>query len=189
MKLSKRRQISVALLVLGLVALVVDRAVLEAGSTGPAAAAASTTDTGDKGSECEDILAELEASVPMLEEACMADRLAELAASYPPDGEAVRDAFCPSESWVRPDRPVKAAAAPVAPRSMAARFVATHQLKAIMLSSDGGSAIIGASFVRVGQTVDGFKLLDLTKTTAVLSGYGERATLHLEGATAAAGGS
>jgi hypothetical protein len=84
-------------------------------------------------------------------------------------GEA-RDAFCPPPAWM-PSKPVQAEAAARKPSAEA--FLRSHALQGILIRGPSKDVIINNRCVRVGQTIDGFKLVRVEDSRAVLVSSGD----------------
>ena len=110
----------------------------------------------------------------------LASRLSALAtktgASTP---EQMRDAFRPVEGWF--NKPVVASTATGPTISPAEKFAADHKLTATSLNTAGGSvAVVDGTLLHVGASLDGYRLISVTRTTALFeSSDGARAQLKL----------
>lgn len=67
------------------------------------------------------------------------------------------------------------------------RFLAAHQLNAVLANEQGGAAIIDGKRFRIGQELDGFRLVLIQRRSVVLEGEGVRVMLSLP--TPSGGGS
>ena len=178
MKLTKSQKVYVAVLVTAVAAFLVDRVFL--GGDGPVEqASAAGPGVG---------AAEAPRSVPpsgASDAPSVGARLAELQEAHPVDLQHVREAFVPSDAWnqqLRPRQPRQDPSQPSAPAGSSSRadeFVAGHRLKSILHLDDGGVALVDDKVVRIGQTVDGFKLIELTENAAVFVLHDQRARLQL----------
>src|SRR5262249_39681143 len=76
---------------------------------------------------------------------------------------SVKDAFCPSQEWVNAATPPPppSPAKPVTPAPVLPRFDQTHTLSGVMLSESSGAAMVDGKLVRIGQSIDGFKLVSV----------------------------
>jgi len=95
----------------------------------------------------------------------------------------VKDAFCPSPSWVgsRDRKPVIEDEPQVnSPEARAQKFVEEHKLQAVAVSSGQGLAIIDGKCLQLGQKIDDFELISITDNTAVLSCEGTKVTLKIK---------
>ena len=104
-------------------------------------------------------------------------RLEQIARRQEPTLEDLRDAFCPSRAWIRRVAPHAPAAAPE--NDLAAEFMQTHNLQAVIVCHQGGCAIVDNRVVNVGQELDGFTLTSVTTRTAVFTSDQTRVTLQL----------
>jgi len=166
MKLTTQQKISFGVLGLAAIAFVVDRCM---SSSAPAAAHGA--------------LVSRAASTPVVRHA--APSISPVQASNPPDNAAAtalsarlqqaadelnaqpacaQDAFTPSRSW----GPVGSSGSAASERlAAAAQFRQKHTLKGCVINSVGGGAFLDGKFIRPGDRVDGFRLVDLTQRTAL----------------------
>jgi len=174
-KLSKRQKVTLAVLILGLGILVVDRAFIlpksaPAGqadfsvqsSTQPASATAGKSAAE---SPLNDKLAKLEA--------IWADRNLDL--------RQTRDAFSVPGSrsgQVWQDGPDQGMSS-ISKSDPVSRFVMRHRLKAVSVSTDKTAAFIDDRFLSVGQELDGFRLVAVDKESATFEAGGKQVTLRL----------
>jgi hypothetical protein len=105
-------------------------------------------------------------------EAGIADRLQEVAQAHPFNFEATRDAFTPAEAWVAARPAVGQADA------NADEFVKKHRLMSVMVVGRTATAQIDGKLLRLGEEIDGFKLVSITKESVILYGDGVRAELR-----------
>ena len=107
--------------------------------------------------------------------AAIADRLEEVAATRRFDLQRVPNAFVPPKSWeVAQTRETVPAG-----RVAAETFELTHTLTGVMASGDGGYAIIDGKTLFMGQELDGFELIRVSQRSAVLESNGVRVELIL----------
>jgi hypothetical protein len=177
MKLNKRQKLLVCLAGLAVIALLVDKFVLRGeGDLGPSAAEA------DQGSP-------LSAPAPTPggpEEPLIAPKstIDERLAAY----DAVnprRDPFVLSEAM----RATLAAAAeqqkeaqqvhPQPETTPADEFAAAHRLEAVLISESGQLAIVDGRPIRVGESLDGFRLAGVETLAAVFERGGQRVRLSI----------
>lgn len=206
---TKSQKVALALLGLAVVAFVVDRFVIGTDETTAVAAAdefepARTASPGTAGRSvaapqpagrsasvvaAENPVASLAAATS--QPASLASRLAALDQAMRLSRDSVADAFRPSAAWVaasQPPPPPDPAAAPAPTQKPAppkvdygAVFAKRHQLTALMNDGRGGMAIVNGRLYKVGQSVGGFRLIDVGLTEAIFLGKGTEVTLKLAG--------
>lgn len=176
---SRKRKVYVAVLALALVALGVDRLVLSPGRTGPKEGEAATprsarTDpaadagvSGDAGRQ----------TTPPAEIIC--ERLADLAKRENLDLANVADAFRPGPKWRKGPPPRAKGPAPPPETPPAEEFKKRHKLVAVMADDEGGKAVIDDVCLRVGDTLDGLKLVAVGDGSAVFAWKDVRVELRL----------
>lgn len=205
---TKSQKVALGLLGLAVVAFVVDRFVIgtdettavaaanefvPAGSAAPAAAGRSVA-APQAAARSAGVAATPNASSPgtaTSQPASLASRLAALDQAMRLSRESVADAFRPSAAWVaasQPPPPPGPAAAPAptpkpAPPKVdhGAVFAKRYQLSALMNDGRGGMAIVNGKLYKVGQSVGGFRLIDVGLTEAIFLGKGTEVTLKLAG--------
>jgi len=174
MVLTKRNKILAVLIGAAVAAFVVDRFVLGYASAGPEQACAAAIPSAETAGGAPD---EAGLRAPPQSPITLADRLAGVAGARGLDGMKVPDAFCPPRSWFGPD-PVRPSAA--AKGDSGRDFLGSHRLTATIVGAGGGGmAIIDGQCVVVGKTVDGFRLVSVTRRQAVLEADGAQVTLRL----------
>jgi len=108
----------------------------------------------------------------------LADRLTAFAASQELDPATTKDAFVPPESWVvRPKPADPPPEPPPPPPEPATRFGDDHTVTAVFLSDQGGGAIVNGRFLRIGGLIDGYRLVRVTASGAVLEAGGRQVEL------------
>jgi hypothetical protein len=93
------------------------------------------------------------------------------------DPLSAHDAFVPAKYWTAA---CINAATPTHAQTTASEFQRDHRLSALMLSGHGGQAIINGQLVRVGHTIDGFKLVAIGPNRATLLNGEILVELHME---------
>jgi len=180
MTLTKRQKVMVAVLGLGVAALAVDKVLLGEEQAGPPSAqlaappgpvatpapipSASATTPGHN------IVAEISALAAGLDG--VRDALALDLSDTP-------DAFCPSETWLWDLRPSEQ----IVTSSQEVRvigFSQRHTLKAVVTHGKGGAAYIDDKYVRVGQVIDGFRLVKVSDRMVTLKAGGVQVELKLQ---------
>lgn len=186
MALTKRQKVMVTVLGLGAMALVVDKALLGEEQVGPpraqaAQAVRAVVPPGPVGRPAEPP----PAPGPVLGDSTVAE-ISALAAGLDTvrdvlalDLSDTRDAFCPSATWLSDLRPVES----IVTSSQEARiidFARGHKLKAVVTHGGGGAAFIDDKYVRVGQVIDGFRLVSVSDRGATLAAKGVQVELKLQ---------
>lgn len=177
MKLSKKQRVSVCVLALAVAALVADRVFLRSDEAPPAEAGAAPV------AGLDELTGTSPSRSPAVEGRSLAARLRELSASADPSSGDVRDAFRLSQAWLAYLSPPKPATA--APESKPKPGRPVHRLTAVILDKDGGRAIVDGKYLRVGQELDGMKLISVSERSAVVESRGTRVELTLESASQA----
>ena len=167
MALTKKQKVLVAVLGVGLGALVLDRTLLRP-QGGPRGASAETAD-GDRttGSPRDNLPAEEP------EKAGVAQRLNELWPSRELNIAGARDPFSLPASWADGDD--EGARRPKA----AAEFLNVHRLTAVVIDGHRSRAFIDDHFASIGDEIDGFELVEVEARSAVFERDGTQVTLWL----------
>ncbi len=173
---TRKRKSLVAVLVLGVAALAVDRFVLTEGSAGPRKVHAAVINTSQTStpSVTDDAAAASQASIP---NASVAGLLTDLGKKYAVQPMSVKDAFRPSPKWLGDFAPQTSDA----PRESGdPGFLQRHRLNAVVVSGNTAAAVINDQYLCVGQELDGYRLVKVSKSSAVLVSNGEQVTLLLD---------
>jgi len=93
-----------------------------------------------------------------------------------------RDIFRLPLAWIGPQKSAELAA-PVAQ----IRFDETHRLTGLILAGGRTGALIDGMLIKVGQSIDGYRLVSVANNTAVFESANERAVLRVEKSTFASG--
>src|SRR6185436_8131933 len=96
-----------------------------------------------------------------------------------------RDIFLVPLAWIGPQKVEQVLAAP-APRTP--RFDETHRLTALILNGDRTGALIDGMMIRVGESIDGYRLMSVANNVAVFESANERAFVRVEKSAVAAVG-
>ena len=170
----------VAVLGLGVGALLVDRVLLGGEQSGPERAEAASPAYVEKTAPA----ASLATRSGAMSATALADRLDAVRQMLDLDLAATKDAFCPSEVWMAELRPealeVKPVRTEVSHERKSIEFGRTHQLKAVVSGGVNGGAFIGDKYLRVGQVIDGFRLVKISHRAAVLESDGVEVELKLK---------
>jgi hypothetical protein len=204
-QLTKKHKIYLGVAAIGLVCLLVDRFVLRGGAASAdaapavavvvkpkpeaptvaqnsAPAAAPVTGPSHRPARPMVPAAAAEAPASSSSTAVIVDRLKAVAQAQGLDGSTpVTDAFRPSPTWVppKPDKSATPDAAPLETREQL--FVRTHTLTAVVVGRNG-FALVDGKLLRVGQELEGFRLVSVDKKSATFAGNeggGSTATLPL----------
>ena len=98
-------------------------------------------------------------------------------AEQTPQGAAARDIFRVPPAW---------SGAETSPTTVAAgsanlpRFEQTHRLNALILAGSHSGALIDSTLVKLGQSIDGYRLVRVAPGMAQLESSGGRAILRIE---------
>src|SRR5256885_961384 len=177
MKWTKERKIYGGLLALGLVALVIDRC-----SGGPKEAAAQQEDAAalvapnvaGKTAPSKNARTS-EGAILARSDISLAERLRAATNGQLVSDKSVVDVFRPSRKWAG-----DAGGSEAHVLSDAERFRAAHRLTAVMMSGRSSRAIVDGTPLRLGESLDGFKLLSVDPAKAVLGRNGASVALALE---------
>ncbi len=175
MTLSAKHKVYGAVLVVGVIAVTVDRVLIlpdEAAADRPPSAHYAVTPPST--TAVASVSDNPPSSVSTVQ-AVIADRLEQLAASRGFDLQRVPNAFVPPTSWEVAETPESLPAGRVA----AETFMLTHVLTGVMAAGDGGYAIIDGKTLFIGQVLDGFELLSVSDRSAVFEANGVRVELML----------
>jgi len=190
MKLTRERKIYGALLCLGVLALGIDKLFLSPPEA-PAQSAASLLI--NNGSPKNAVIAHNKPVVspapaaqsgekPLMGLGVLAARMRDMAEVERLDLADAKDVFRPPVAWVgttAAPQPVQPTVTTIGP---ADTFRERHHLIALLKSSKGGMAILDGRSVRPGQSVDGFKLVQVGENSATFEGSGTKIELQLPAA-------
>jgi len=184
MTLSRSRLIVFAVLAIAVTALLVDRLVLAPSATAPRQAGAAPTAGAHQAAGGADPVTNIAATADADPRFQLAQHLEEVAGRFELDAGALRDGFVPAPSWMTdlvepppPPEPEQEAAPPEV--SPTVQFAERHTLTSVILISGGGSAVIDGKVVPLGQVIDGFQLVRLTRRSAVFASDGQEVQLSL----------
>jgi hypothetical protein len=96
----------------------------------------------------------------------ISERLKALATGEDLDPARVREAFAPSDEWLAVLSAPKVAA-PLPQADLPAEFTRKHKLTSVLLAGSAGCAVVDGKIVRIGQELDGFRLVSLEPDCAV----------------------
>jgi hypothetical protein len=163
---TKRQKVLVAVFVIGLTALIVDRVWLRPKAASADSLAGSAAQASSAASHPSSQAAPNRPSV--------AQRLESLWPDREPNFSDVRDPFCLPRSWSGVQKDGSAATG-----DPATAFAATHRLSAVLVEGRVSYALVGDRFLTPGQEIDGFKLVSVGDRFAVFEGQGSRVVLKL----------
>ncbi len=158
MKLTKQRKIGLITLALSLVGVVVDRVFMLPQS----ATAKQTSSTG----QTTQVVLALDTSTGIDSNSVtpneeLAERLKALWTDREFDPAMTKDVFSLPESWgVDPNAPSDTQNTAPKP-DPAAKFAETHKLNAIVVNSQGSRIMIDTRFLKIGEELDGFRLVKI----------------------------
>ncbi len=181
MTLTRSRKMILAILALAVAALVTDRLFLS-GGTGPQRASASPAAAETRSGAAAPASPETEPPAPAQKGPRLATRLQAIAEQLDLDAAGARDAFTLPPAWLNElqDPPTASQEPEPEPEpDPAARFAEHHTLTSVILTADGGSAVVDGKVVPMGQAIDGFTLVRLTRSTAVFEADGQQVELRL----------
>ena len=175
-KLSKRQKMGLALFGIALVALVIDRAFLGGGSA-PAEASASSSPAPATQTP--------QTSVPPEEDfkpstIRLSQRLETLWLEKELDINRARDVFALPESWHNDLLPAKPKDIPKPKKDAVTVFITSHQLQAVVISDQTRCVTVNGRVFRLGDELDGFKLIAIEEHSATFESGTKRAVLKLE---------
>jgi len=172
MKLSKERKIFVGLLTLALGAVFIDRVVIGSGVTEPQQVKAGPVLAQPASGE-RPAAASFDAALQAPEPApSISDRLSKMAQAQGLAQDDVRDAFAPSKVWADE---LGLGQGNVGQAS----FQDRHHLVAVIVTNGERYVIIDDQTLGLGNTLDGYTLVDVNKRTAVLESNGHRVELEI----------
>ena len=177
MKVTKQQKVYAGLLVLGLIALVLDRCVFTPASADASDQASDLLIAKPAQSKTESSAPARKATSTAPTGNAVAQKLTQLSESMHLPGAAVRDAFCPAPAWAADGAP-KTPGAPKGITAETPNFEQTHTLIGVMLSGSSAAAMVDGTLVRVGQSIDGYRLVSVSKGRAIFRSGEVTATLQ-----------
>ncbi len=172
MTLTKSQRVYVAIMVIAVVALLIDRTLLQ---PEPVQASASQYAISPSTRDPDDLEAP-RSEGPAPRQVAIARRLEQIAEQRGLDPTGVIDAFRPSPMWLQlGEVPV----GPVQTELLAERFRKAHTLTAVMGSGNEGWAIVDGRTLFIGRVMDGFTLISVGQRSAVLASGDTRVVLTL----------
>ena len=170
MKVTKQQKVYAGLLVLGLIALVLDRCVFTPSSADASDQASDLLIAKPAQTRTESPAPAHKASATAPAGNPVALKLTQLSESMHLPGTAVKDAFCPAPTWSGGNT--------AGPGAEVRSFEQSHTLIGVMLGGASAAAMVDGKLVRVGQSIDGYKLLSVSKGKAVFQSGEITATLQ-----------
>ena len=185
MRLTRERTIILSVLGVAVAALLLDQLLGGPSVTGPSAAAADTGEAEPTAAVADGT----EAAAPVLPPS--GDPLASNAGSVTQQLEYFRqsqqltlanigDAFHPGQEWLAAQQETEAETAENLPQYAADLFAREHSLSAVMKGSQGGYAIIDGRIVRLGDHLDGFRLVSVSDNAVIMAAKDARVVLKLD---------
>jgi hypothetical protein len=168
MSLTKRQKTLLAVFLIGLVGLAVDRTILRP-QGGPQAASAGTTAATSSTPAPSDTPTAEQVPPPTV-----AERLNKLAAGQKTGAEELRDPFVLPSSWSDP-----AGGTGTRTPDPVRLFLQRHRLQAVVMQNGEYGALIDDVLLVPGQSLDGFQLVSVASDAAVFERQGQRAVLNL----------
>lgn len=175
MKLSKRQKSGVAVLAIALLALVADRALLGGGSV-PAGASASSNEA-----PAEYIPGAVDPPDPNLEPPTirLAQRLETLWSERNLDRSQARNVFSLPASWLADVRPATPVDRPPPEQDAVTVFTTNHQLRGVLITDQARCVTVNDHVLRLGDELDGFKLVAIEEDSATFEADGRQVSLRL----------
>lgn len=172
MKLSKERKIFIGLLVVALGVVFVDRVIIGTDVTEPKPAKAKSA---EQPSNPKPAAASAEHSAPIpMRGPAISDRLSKAVQAHGASPSAdMRDAFAPSGAWAAE---LGSGQGDIGPKP----FHERHRLVAVVVVEGERYVIIDDQTLGVGNTLDGYTLVDVSERTAVLESNGHRVELEIQ---------
>jgi hypothetical protein len=113
----------------------------------------------------------------------VAERLEAVAKAKTIDLAGMREALSPADPWLAQFKASPGLSAPKAenapPPPSVPDYSKNHRLTMVLLLGDGGTAIVNGKAVRVGDELDGYKLVGITAGSATFVSGNDRAELKL----------
>jgi hypothetical protein len=170
MKVTKQQKVYAGLLVLGLTALVLDRCVFTPASADASDQASDLLIAKPAQSRTESPAPNRKATTTAPSGNPVALKLTELSESMHLPATAVKDAFSPAATW--------SGSGTTTAGGEVRNFEQTHTLIGVMVSGGSAAAMVDGKLVRVGQSIDGYKLISVSKGKAVFKSGEITATLQ-----------
>ncbi len=172
MTLSKSQGVYIAIMVIAVVALLIDRTLLQ-----PEPAQAATFQYAVPPSARDPVDLEAPRSEgPAPRQVAIARKLEQVAEQRGLDPTGVIDAFRPSPMWLELG---EVQVDDVQAEVLVERFRKAHTLAAVMGSGDEGWAIVDGRTLLIGEVLDGFTLVSVGRRSAVLESGDARVLLTL----------
>jgi len=183
MKLSRQQKIYLAILALVLGALLVDRlfrsrqpAPAEANAEPETVAVEASTYSDPLPGETIPAMMDLPDPNSQPPSIKLAQQLEILLPDECLDLDQARDAFSLPAAWLDE----LCAPNPLGQADAAARFAKSHQLKAVLIDGQNSSALVDDHLLRLGQELDGFKLVAVNESSATFAAGTKRVILKLK---------
>lgn len=181
--MTKERKVLGAVLAVALLGLVINAFIPGGGVAGPVQAKAASERTGKSTAKTLDVAVSKKVLAQLANDEPGDGGLASRLAKFAKDDRATasnRDAFVPSKQWLTAAGMTGARASKESTGIRA--FVSRHHLMAVMAAGAGGGAnlaVVDDQSLRVGDSLDGFRLMKLNRRSAVFAGPAGRVVLSL----------
>lgn len=175
MKLSKRQISSVAVLAIALIVLFVDRAFLCRGSSPAGASASLNAAPAEPIPEAVDP-PNSNSESPTIK---LAQRLERLWSEKNLDMSQARDVFSLPASWLADVRPATPIGRSPTGQDAVTVFRTNHQLRGVLMTDQACCVTVNDHILRLGEDLDGFKLVAIEKDSATFEADGKQVSLRL----------
>jgi len=178
MQLTLKRKISFGLVGIGLIALVVDRLTSSDGPEPRPQPALHATDGSVVAHAAKPAAAETD--LRLIELSAISAQLQTLASSQGLDPVNAQDAFHPASNWLAAPKAIIDTSAETS--AAVTRFRQQHKLLAILKSGRAAMALIDGRTFRRGQTIDGFKIVEVHERSVIFDSGSAKVEIFVVGA-------
>ncbi len=177
MTYTRRQYVLMSVLAAGLAALVVDVLFLRDGDLPPQKAQAETAGDAEK---LVPAAPQASADAPRY---ALARKVRDLAAAQPAASEAAGDPFQPSDDWMAELRKKPVELDPG--QAIAQGFLERHRLSSVLCLPTQSTAIVDQQILKVGDGLDGFRLISIKPTSVIFSHGSINVVLNINQAASA----